>query len=83
MKVFNTYLTPWKLDAQKGETKEKYPWKTTDDELELLKEKVSCFLQVSLKIFAYASSFVVMKLKQCGMIVQYMGFFFQKNMVRL
>ncbi|CAG5135115.1 unnamed protein product, partial [Candidula unifasciata] len=39
VKIFNSYLAPWRLDTQKGETKEQYPWKTTDDELELLKEK--------------------------------------------
>ncbi|GFS24832.1 solute carrier family 12 member 1-like [Elysia marginata] len=37
VKLFNSYLSKWRLD--KGETKEKFPWKTTDDELELLKEK--------------------------------------------
>ncbi|KAH9500961.1 hypothetical protein Btru_069330 [Bulinus truncatus] len=39
VRMFNSYLAPWKLDTQKGETKKKFPWKTTDDELELLREK--------------------------------------------
>ncbi|RUS77830.1 hypothetical protein EGW08_014404 [Elysia chlorotica] len=37
VKLFNSYLSQWRLE--KGETKEKFPWKTTDVELELLKEK--------------------------------------------
>lgn len=37
VKLFNLYLSKWRLE--KGETKEKFPWKTTDDELEILKEK--------------------------------------------
>ncbi|GFO50436.1 solute carrier family 12 member 2, partial [Plakobranchus ocellatus] len=37
VKLFSSYLSKWKLE--KGESKEKFPWKTTDDELELLKEK--------------------------------------------
>ncbi|KAK3791356.1 hypothetical protein RRG08_012538 [Elysia crispata] len=37
VKLFNSYLSKWRLE--KGETKEKFPWKTTDDELELVKEK--------------------------------------------
>ncbi|KAK0042108.1 solute carrier family 12 member 2, partial [Biomphalaria pfeifferi] len=39
VRLFNSYLANWKLDPHKGETKTKFPWKTTDDELELLKEK--------------------------------------------
>ncbi|CAL1534098.1 unnamed protein product [Lymnaea stagnalis] len=39
VRMFNSYLNPWRLDTQKGETKKRFPWKTTEDELELLREK--------------------------------------------
>ena len=42
--MFNQYLAKWRLDTSKGETKQDFPWKVTDDELEILKEKVLLLL---------------------------------------
>ncbi|XP_012941934.1 solute carrier family 12 member 3 [Aplysia californica] len=39
VKMFNQYLSKWRLNSQNGETKKDFPWKVTDDELELVKEK--------------------------------------------
>ena len=48
VKLFNSYLSKWRL--QKGETKEKFPWKTTDDELDVVKEKVFSLFIYSFQI---------------------------------
>lgn len=37
---FNELLNGLILDEENGETVEKFPWKTTEDEMLLLKEKV-------------------------------------------
>ena len=40
---FEELLKGLVLDEENGETQEKYPWKTTEDEMLLLKEKVFYF----------------------------------------
>lgn len=37
---FKNLVSDWVLDTKAGETEEKFPWKTTQDEMELLKDKV-------------------------------------------
>ncbi|XP_059176302.1 solute carrier family 12 member 3-like isoform X2 [Physella acuta] len=39
VRMFNSYLADWRLDTQKGETKKKFPWKTTEEEYDILREK--------------------------------------------
>jgi len=38
---FNTLMKPFILDEDNGETQEEFPWKTTEDEMLLLKEKTN------------------------------------------
>ena len=52
------------LDEENGETYEEFPWKTTEDEMLLLKEKVQwfCHKNVDARIIAV----VILKFEQCG-----------------
>ncbi|KAK7482628.1 hypothetical protein BaRGS_00026127 [Batillaria attramentaria] len=41
VRTFNQYLQPWMLDEKNGETKEQYPWKSAQEERQLLSEKTT------------------------------------------
>ncbi len=40
---FDDLIKPWQLNVEAGETAEKFPWKITQDEIKLLREKVWLF----------------------------------------
>jgi hypothetical protein len=40
MKTFDSLLERWMLDEENGEKKEDFPWKVSEEDVILLKEKV-------------------------------------------
>ncbi|XP_041373186.1 LOW QUALITY PROTEIN: solute carrier family 12 member 2-like [Gigantopelta aegis] len=61
---FQMLLKDWVLDEKNGETKEMYPWKTTQQELSLLKEKTNRQIRLGelLRKRSSEASLVVMSL---------------------
>ncbi|PVD19309.1 hypothetical protein C0Q70_19796 [Pomacea canaliculata] len=62
--IFNSYLAPWLLDEQKGETQEEFPWKTTEEEMEILHEKTTRHIRLKELLIEKSSeaSLIVMTL---------------------
>lgn len=44
MKNFEKLLEGWMLDEENGESEEKFPWKVTEEQKLLLKDKVSGYM---------------------------------------
>ncbi|CAI9727615.1 solute carrier family 12 member 3-like isoform X1 [Octopus vulgaris] len=61
---FDSLLEGFILDEEKGETKEKYPWKTTRDQLKLLKDKTNRHIRLRELLLQHSSeaSLIVMTL---------------------
>ncbi|CAE1286567.1 SLC12A2 [Acanthosepion pharaonis] len=55
IKEFEQLLEGWILDEEKGETKEKYPWKTSRDQLKLLKDKTNRHIRLRELMFEHSS----------------------------
>ncbi|XP_064608218.1 solute carrier family 12 member 2-like [Liolophura sinensis] len=63
-KEFNSLLQGWVVDASQGETKDACPWKTTEDELILLKDKTNRHIRLKELLTEHSSdaSLIVMTL---------------------
>lgn len=52
MKSFESLLEGWMLDEDNGETKDEFPWKVSEEDLILLKEKVIVYVHLKKKILS-------------------------------
>ncbi|XP_071170441.1 solute carrier family 12 member 2-like isoform X2 [Mytilus edulis] len=64
MKSFESLLEGWMLDEDNGETKDEFPWKVSEEDVILLKEKTQRNVRLSelLKIKSSEASLIVMTL---------------------